>query len=380
MSILIKNGRIFDVHKGFFTQNDILISGSKIKKIDKCISYGKVDKIINADNKNIFPGFIDAHTHIGMWTYTNNGNDANECVAPVTPLMRAIDGANPKDKCFKEILASGFTTAMITPGSGNVIGGQAAIIKTFGSSIQEMIEKPYAALKIALGENPKNVYGSIGKSPSSRMSTSAILEEEFTKAILYKEKKEKGNVDESFYWETYMPVINKEIPLKIHAHRADDILSAVRIAENFGFKYTLDHFTEGYLIDEELINKDVPLLIGPPMLFKSKQEVKNSSINSAKILSDRGYNVSVISDHPFANASYLSAFVGLMVKEGLDYIKAIRMLTINPAKALGIDDLVGSIEEEKDADIVIFDGDPLEIRTNVITTIVKGKIAYNNYS
>lgn len=377
MSILIKNGRVFDVQKGFYIENDILILGSKIKKIDKCINYGKVDKIINADNKNIFPGFIDAHTHIGMWTYTANGNDANECVTPITPLMRAIDGVNPKDKCFKEAIAAGFTTAMITPGSGNVIGGQAAIIKTFGNTISEMTEIPYAALKIAFGENPKNVYGSIGKSPSSRMSTSAILEEEFTKAILYKEKINKGSIDKSFYWETYIPVINKEIPLKIHAHRADDILSAVRIAEKFDFKYTLDHCTEGYLIADELANKDIPILIGPPMMFKSKQEVKNSTINSAKILTERGHNVSVISDHPFANGSYLAVYVGLMVKEGLDYIQGIRMLTINPAKALGVDHLVGSIEEGKDADIVIFDGDPLEIRTNVNTTIVKGKIAYH---
>lgn len=378
MSLLIKNGLIFDVKKGFFIENDILISDGKILKIDKGISYGKVDKVINADNKNIFPGFIDAHTHIGMWTYTANGNDANECVHPMTPLMRAIDGANPKDKCFPEAISAGFTTVMITPGSGNVIGGQAAIIKTYGNTMPEMTENSYAALKIAFGENPKNVYGLLGKSPSSRMSTSALLEEEFTKAILYKEKSDKGNIDKSLYWETYIPVINREIPLKIHAHRADDILSAIRIAERFDFKYTLDHCTEGLLIVDELANRDVPILIGPPMMFKTKQETRNSSIETAKILSEKGCNVSVISDHPFANGTYLAVYVGLMVKEGLDYAKAISMLTINPAKALGIDHKVGSIEEGKDADIVIFDGDPLEMRTNVNTTIIKGEIVYQS--
>lgn len=378
MSILIKNGQVFDVNKGFFVEKDILVSDSKIKSLEKGIGTSEGTTIINAENKKIFPGFIDAHSHIGMWTYTQNGNDANECVHPITPLMRAIDGANPQDKCFIEAVKAGFTTVMITPGSGNALGGQAAVIKTCGRTISEMTVNPYAALKIAFGENPKNVYGSIGKSPSSRMSTYSILEEEFEKALLYKEKVLKDENLRDFYWDTYLPVLNKQIPIKIHAHRADDIMSGIRLAEKFNLKFTLDHCTEGHLIVDELLSRNAPIMTGPPLLFKSKQELKNATINTSKILIEAGCLVSLTSDHPFSNISYLTTAAGLMVKKGLPYSEAIKMITLNPAKAIGMEKNIGSIVEGKDADIVILDGDPLEIRTNIETTIIKGKIIYNN--
>ena len=380
MSILIKNGQVFDVNKGFFVEKDILVVDSKIKSFKKGIVTSEETTVINAENKKIFPGFIDAHTHLGMWTYMKNGNDANECVKPLTPLMRAIDGANPRDICFKEAVKAGFTTIMITPGSGNALGGQAAIIKTSGRTISEMTVNPYAALKIAFGENPKNVYGSIGKSPSSRMSTFSILDEEFEKAFLYREKKLKGDSIKDFYWDTYLPVLNREIPLKIHAHRADDILSGIRLAEKFNLKYTLDHCTEGHLIIDDLSSRNMPVMTGPPLMFKTKQELRNASINTSRMLIEKGCLVSLTSDHPFSNITLLSTAAGIMVKEGLDYSNAIRMLTINPALAMGLQETIGSIAEGKDADLVIFDDDPLEIRTNTETTIIKGKIVFNRSS
>lgn len=377
MKILIRNGQIYDVKKGLFIEVDILIEDKKIKEIEKNLDIRQSLTLIDADGKKIFPGFIDAHSHIGMWTDTPNGNDANECIKPITPQMRAIDGVNPRDKSFEEIKSAGFTTVMVTPGSGNLIAGQAATLKTHGNTIQDMLVNDYSALKLAFGENPKSVYGPRGQSPASRMAISAMIREELQKAVLYIEMRKKSKVDKDIYWEIYRPVIEKQIPLKIHAHRADDILSAIRICEDFGFRYTLDHFTEGHLICDEIKKKDVHVLLGPPFMVKSKRELINGSVEAVKVLNEKGFNISMTSDHPFSNARYLSSFLGLMVKEGLDYNEAIKMLTINPAKAMDMEDRIGSIECGKDADLVIYDGDPLEIRTEVITTIINGEIAYS---
>lgn len=377
MKILIKNGEIYDVKRGFFIEADILIDNKKIKKIEKDLDIRESLKIIEADGNKVFPGFIDAHSHIGMWTDTPDGNDGNECTKPITPQMRAIGGLNPRDKSFDEIKRAGFTTVMATPGSGDLIAGQASILKTHGNTIKDMLVKEYSALKVAFGENPKSVYGPKGESPSSRMAISSMIREEFKKAVLYIEMRKNKEVSKDIYWETYRPVIEKKIPLKIHAHRADDILSVIRICEEFGFRYTLDHFTEGHLICEEIENKDIHVLLGPPFMVKSKKELINASSRAVNILNERGFNISMTSDHPFSNSRYLSSFLGLMVKDGLEYNEAIKMLTINPAKAMEIEDRVGSIECEKDADLVIYDGDPLEIRTNVVTTIINGEIVYS---
>lgn len=376
MKILIKNGEVYDVEKGFFVEADILINNKKIQKIEKGLDIREALKVIEADGKKIFPGFIDAHSHIGMWMDRANGNDANECTNPITPGMRAIDGVNPRDKSFDEIKFSGFTTVMVTPGSGNLIAGQAAILKTHGNTIKDMLVKEYAALKLAFGENPKSVYGPRVQSPSSRMAISSLIREELKRAVLYTEMRKEGKTDKDNYFEIYRSVIEKKIPLKIHAHRADDILSAIRICEEFGFRYTLDHFTEGHLIYDDIINKNIPVLLGPPFMVKTKGELLNGSIEAVKTLNKKGFNISMTSDHPFSNARYLAVFLGLMVKEGLDYNEAVKMITINPAKAMDMEKRIGSIECGKDADLVIYDGDPLEIRTNVVATIINGEIAY----
>jgi len=372
---LIKNGNVFDVQKGVFSNKDVLICDNKIKAIHENINHPSA-QIINVEGKNIFPGFIDGHSHLGMWTDVKNGNDANECIHPVTPNMRAIDGLNPLDNSFKEIIEEGFTTIMITPGSGNVICGQAAIIKTSGKTVSEKLVNGYAALKIALGENPKSVYNMIKKSPSSRMSTAFILEENLTKGKNYYEQRKANLIDKDLSLESYIPVFNGDIPLKIHCHRVDDICTAMRIVGSFGLKYTLDHCTEGHLAKEYVRESGMPIMIGPMFMFRNKVELMNRSIENLIILNKAGCNISFISDHPFLNCKYLIKLLGLVVKKGLPYKDAIKMITINPAKAMGIDHIVGSIEEGKHADIIMYDGDPLEGNTKNLMTIIGGEIIF----
>ncbi|QGU96139.1 amidohydrolase family protein [Clostridium bovifaecis] len=377
MSKLIKNGNVYDVYSGSFSRKDVLIREDKIEKIAEDIIDSSAD-IIDAKGKNIFPGFIDAHSHLGMWTEVKNGNDANECVNPVTPNMRAIDGLNPLDKSFNEVIEEGFTTIMITPGSGNVICGQAAIIKTSGKTIGEKLINGYAAMKIALGENPKSVYSVIKKSPSSRMATASIMEENLIKGKKYYELRKNNLIEKDISLEPYIPVFNGDSPLKIHCHRADDICTAIRIVSGFGLKYTLDHCTEGYLVKEYVRDTNMPVMIGPMFMFRSKIELSNSTIDNLIILNEMGCNISFVSDHPFCNCKYLVKLLGLATKRGLSYKDAMKMITINPAKAINIDHRAGSLEEGKDADIVIYDGNPLEGNTKNLMTIVNGKVIYKN--
>ncbi len=375
-SYLIKNGNIYDVHKGKLLKKDIFIKNGIISKISKSIDLS-ADEIIDASGKQVFPGFIDAHSHIGSWTDTKDlGNDCNECVDPVTPTMRVIDGTNPVDPCFKEAVSAGFTCMMITPGSGNVVCGQAAIIKPIGKTIQDMTVNPFAALKIALGENPKSVYSPLNRTPKSRMATAYILENYFTQAIEYLERKGKVDTDKDYSLEPCIPVINREIPLKIHAHRADDICTAMKIAEKFNLRYTLDHCTEGRFIKEQIRNANVPVIVGPIFMFRTKIELANASYKNMIDLVENGVSVSYSSDHHVVNTKYLALQLGVVVNRGLPYNEAIKSLTINPAKALEISHKVGSIEVGKDADLAIYDGDPLECTTNNHMTFINGELVY----
>lgn len=377
--ILLKNCNIFEVYKGKYFKGDILIDGKKIKEVDKKIDAAGSDiKIEDVGGRNVLPGFIDAHSHIGTWTLRHNGNDANECVTPATPALRIIDALDPCCKAFYDAYSSGITSVMITPGSGNVIGGQCAVIKTYGKTKDEMIIKFPAALKMAFGENPKNVYSAQKKSPSSRMATAAIIRDMLRKAQIYMEKKKYDPLCYDMDLEAFIPVLRHEIPVKMHAHRADDIMTAIRIAEEFKIEITLDHCTEGSMITDYIKDKNIPVLIGPSGMFRSKYELRNAAFETAGILSKVGISVSIISDHPFQNCKYLPVFAGILAKHGLGEAEALRALTINPAKALRMEDRIGSIEKGKDADIVIFDGNPLEILTKAYKTIINGKIVYES--
>lgn len=342
-------------------------------------------EIIDAQGQFIYPGFIDAHTHLGLWEdgMGVEGADGNEETDPITPHLNVIDGINPMDRTFKEAYEGGITAVCTTPGSANVMGGQAAAIKTFGRRIDKMIIKNPVASKVAFGENPKSCYGSNDDTPQTRMAIAALLRENLRKAEEYlfdlKSAEEDEDIDKPEFdikLESLIPVLKKEIPLKAHAHRADDMFTAIRIAQEFDLKLTLDHCTEGHMIVEELLEEDYPLIVGPSLSERSKIELRNLTFETAGILSNAGKDICIMTDHPVIPLQYLPICAGLAVKYGMKQEKALEAITINPAKVLGIEDRVGSIEVGKDADIVIWDGNPLEIQSNVLYTIIDGKVVY----
>ena len=383
--LCIKNGTIYTM-AGEVQVGDILISDGKIVEVSKDILHTLDTKVIDAKGCLVFPGFIDAHTHLGMWEdgMGYEGADGNEETDPITPHMNSIDGINPMDKNFSEAIAGGITTVASGPGSANVIGGQFAVIKTYGDRIDDMIVKNCAAIKVAFGENPKAAYGKEDKTPQTRMATAALLRETLKKAELYLEDlnayEEDEEIDRPEYdikLEALLPLLRKEIPLKAHAHRADDIFTAIRIAKEFDLKLTIDHCTEGHLITKHLIKENYPLIVGPSMSERSKIELRNLTFETPATLSNAGLNICIMTDHPVVPIQYLPICASLAVKAGMNEYRAYEAITINPAKALGVSHRVGSIEVGKDADIVIWNNNPLDIQSRVLYTIINGEIVYS---
>lgn len=367
--ILIKNAKIYTMVNNEVIENgSILIEDGKIKEVGKDIVAPLDAEVIDAEGRLVTPGFIDAHCHLGMWEdgIGFEGSDGNEAVDPVTPHLRAIDGINPMDVTFKEAREGGITCVATGPGSANVVGGQFVAIKTYGDRIDDMIVKEPLAMKVAFGENPKRVYDSQRKSPTTRMATAAILRETLAKAKRYVEKLEKAKDDPSktpeydMKMEAMAKVIRKEIPLKAHAHRADDIFTALRIAKEFDVDITLEHCTEGHLIADHLAKEGKPAIVGPTLSDRSKYELKNLTFDTPKVLHNAGVKIAIMTDSPVIPLQYLPICAGLAVRAGLDEMEAFKAITINPAEILGIQDRVGSIEVGKDADIVIFDGNPIK--------------------
>lgn len=380
--ILIKNGKIHTMAKDTYEKGCILIDNGKIIDIQENIEAPLGTEIINAEGLVVMPGIIDAHCHLGMWedSIGFEGADGNETTNPITPQLRAIDAINPMDINFKEAYEAGITTVMTGPGSANVIGGQFAVIKTYGKRIDDMIIKAPAAVKIAFGENPKRVYNGKGQAPSTRMATAALLRETLMKAKDYMKKKKLGEEnsdkmpDMDIKLEALIPVLNKEIPLKAHAHRADDIFTALRIAKEFEVNITLDHVTEGHLIVDDLKTENVPLIVGPSFGERSKVELKELSFKTPGILSNAGIKVAIMTDHPVIPLQHLPMCAAYAVKAGMKEEDALKAITINAAEFIGASDRVGSIEIGKDADIAIFDGNPLDIKTETIYVLIDGKI------
>lgn len=383
--IFIKNGTINTITNGI-VEEDIIIENGKIVAIGKNLDVPSDAQVIDADGKFVFPGFIDAHTHLGLWEdgMGFEGADGNEETDPITPHLNPIDGINPMDNTFKEAVQGGITAVCTTPGSANVMGGQCIAIKTFGRRIDKMVIKNPVASKIAFGENPKSCYGRDEKMPQTRMAIASLLRENLKKAEeyldemdLYMEHEDHDKPEYDIRMESLLPVLKGEVPFKVHAHRADDIFTAIRIAKEFDLKLTLDHCTEGHLIVEDLVEEGYPVIVGPSLTEKSKIELRNLTFDTAGILSNAGLDICLMTDHPVIPVQYLPLCAGIAVKHGMKKEKALEAITINPAKTLGIDDAVGSIEVGKDADIVIWDGCPLEIQSNVLHTIIDGKLVYN---
>ena len=376
--ICIKNGTLHTaVSKETFIA-DILIDGGKIVKIGKDLSADGAE-VIDATGLQVYPGFVEAHCHIGLDGYGigYEGHDYNELNDPVTPQVQAIDGINPFDPCMKMAAKAGVTCFATGPGSSNSIGGTFAAIKPVGTRVDNMIVKFPIAMKCAFGENPKRCYQKQGI--SSRMTNAAKIREALNKAKVYKAKIEAAGDDASKLpaydqkSEALIPVLNHEIPLKAHAHQANDIFTAIRIAKEFGVGLTLEHVTEGHMIVDELAKENLPLAVGPTFGHASKFELQNKTWETPGILAKAGCHVSIITDAPVTPLHYLPLCAGLAIKAGMDEYGALRAVTITPAEHIGIADRVGSLEEGKDADVVIVDGCPFDVTGVIKHVLINGE-------
>ena len=380
--LLIQNGHIKTM-AGTELENGCILIGDngKILEIAPVIDAPAGAQILDAGGRLVTPGCIDAHCHIGLDNEAMGweGHDYNENADPLTPQMRAIDSINPQDEAFSLALQGGVTAACTGPGSANVVGGTFAVIKLVGKRVDKMVLKAPAAMKCAFGENPKNCHGRIsGRSPITRMGTAALLRELLFKTRRYMQDKADGkNPAFDMKLESMIPVMEGTIPLKCHAHRADDILTAVRIGKEFGVAVTLDHCTDGAVIAEELAEEKLPAFVGPTFGKKSKIELQNKSFETPGILHQAGVRVSIITDAPVLPLHSLPMCAGLAANAGLGMEEAWHAITVNPATALGVADRVGTLEPGKDADIVIWTADPLTtVGGSAFTTIVDGKIVW----
>ncbi|CUU47760.1 amidohydrolase [Clostridium beijerinckii] len=385
--LLIKNAKILTMSGKNYDNGSILIEGKKIVKVgeDIDINNNDITEVIDAENCLVMPGIIEAHCHLGIKEVRKGfeGDDCNEITQPVTPYLRALDGINPMDSAFHNALSAGITGAMVGPGSSNVVGGQFIFIKTYGRSIDKMVVLEPAAMKIAFGENIKSNYNKSNMMPTTRMSIAALLREELFEAQQYNESKKNaeksGNsFDVMFRKECWLPVLNKEIPLKAHVHRADDILTAIRIAKEFDLNLTLDHCTEGHLIAKEIKESGFSAIVGPSLTVRNKIETQNSDFKTAGILHKEGVKVAITTDHPVTRIQDLPICAGFAAREGLGIEEALKAITINAAEICNVSHRVGSIEVGKDADIAIFDGNPMEVFTKTMYTIIDGEVVYKS--
>ena len=382
--LLIKNGHVKTM-AGADLENGCVLIGEdgKIAAVEASIEESADMTVIDAGGRLVTPGCVEAHCHIGLYNSAMRweGADGNEKSDPVTPQMRAIDAIDPLDEAFSNAVKYGVTSACAGPGSANVVGGSFAAIKLVGKRIDDMIIKSPVAMKCAFGENPKGAYGQSGnKAPVTRMATAAMLRGLLFKAKAYLEAKESGaNPAFDMKLEAMIPVLKKEIPLKAHAHRADDIFTAIRIAKEFDVDLTLDHCTDGSLIAEELAREGYPAIVGPSIGTKSKIELSNKSFSTPADLFAAGVKISIITDAPVTPIEALPLCAGLAVNAGLPYEEAWRAITVNPATQTGIGDRVGSLEVGKDGDVVIWLDDPLtSVGASAYLTVINGKIVYNS--
>ena len=380
--MVIIKGKILPMEGENIENGFVRIKGNKIAELGDMSEYEskKEDEVLDVHGAWVLPGLIESHAHIGITEekWGTIGDDCNEETLPVTPTLRAIDAINPMDPAFHDAIGAGITSVMVGPGSANVVGGQFVFMKTQGRCIDNMIVKSPAAMKVAFGENPKTNYGNKDQLPSTRMGIAALLRKTLYEAVQYKTDKESGKLTQTdFEMEPWIPVLNREIPLKAHAHRTDDILTAIRIAEEFQVDITIDHGTESHLIADEVKASGFPVIVGPDLTARSKIEVKNMDFKTNKILHDAGVLFSITTDHPVSLIQYLPLCAGLAVKHGLPVEEGLKAITINAARICRVDDRVGSLKKGKDADIAIFSGNPLEVFTETLYTIIDGQVIYN---
>ncbi len=377
--MIIRNGSVNDAVNREAYIADIRITDGKIAEIGKDLTVNEGEEVIDATGLNVYPGFVEAHCHLGLDGYGIGfeGADYNEPGDICTPHLRSEDSFNPLDPTVRNAARGGVTSVATGQGSANAIGGTWIAVKTVGNCVDDMIIKTPVAMKCALGENPKRCYREKGN--AARMSTASVIRNMLFKAREYLNKKEKAGDDIfkqpafDFKCEAMIPVLKKQIPLKIHAHQANDILTAIRLAKEFDVNLTIEHVTEGHLIADKLAEYSYPLAVGPSLTHASKFELQNKSWTTPGILAAKGCQVSIVTDSPVIPQEYLPLCAGLAVKAGMDPFEALKAITINPAKQIGISDRVGSIETGKDGDIVITDGDPMVSSTAIKKVFINGR-------
>ena len=374
-SIALVNGRIYTITKGIIESGQILLQDGKIAAVGEKLLLPDNVEVIDVQGAIISPGLIDAHTHMGIEEEIHpEGEDTNEMTEPVTAELRAIDGINPRDIGYQDALKAGVTSVMVTMGSANVIGGLTCVMKTYGRDLSDMVVKEEAGLKMAFGENPKRVYSEQKKAPTTRMATMALARQAFYDAKHYESKKSEEGFDLAN--EHILKALHKEIPVRLHAHRADDVLSAIRLRDEFGLEMVIEHGTDGHLIVPELLKAQIPVAVGPSLSNRAKVEMENVTFATAGILAKAGIKVALITDHPCTPIAYLPICAGLAIKHGMSEEDAWKAVTINPAEIMHIADRLGSLEKGKDADLVVWQGEPFSVMGAPKIVIVNGEIVY----
>lgn len=382
MSIAITGGYVVPVAGEPIDGGTVLIEDGVIAAVGAEADVDVPDdaEIVDASGTWVLPGFVEAHGHIGIHEEGEGwaGQDTNEMTDPNGARLRALDAINPDDEGFRDALSGGVTTVVVKPGSGNPIGGQTVAVKAWGRTVDDMVLREPVSVKSALGENPKRVYGEQQKTPSTRLGVTAIIRDAFTKAQDYKFGKEHAvrentPFDRDNTMEILVRVLDGELPWCQHSHRADDIATAIRLAEEFGYRLVVNHGTEGHLIADLLADKDIPVIIGPLFTSRSKVEVRRRGLRNPGILARAGVLIAITTDHPVVPIDFLVHQATLAVKEGLDSETALRSITTNPAKILGLDDRVGALKPGLDADVVLWSGDPLDVMSRAVRVFIAGR-------
>ena len=379
--MLFYNAGIFTACSVFIEKGYVLVKGEKIIDVGPMEFCPTDTESYDLTGYTIYPGFIDAHCHLGLWADGAGieGDDGNEDTDPATPHLRAVDAINPRDNCFAEAVEAGVTAVVTGPGSANPVAGQMLAMKTYGDCVDEMVIEVPVAMKFALGENPKNTYHGREQAPATRMATAAVIREQLLKAERYVKDMENADSDDGdepefdMKSEALAAVLNGEIQAHFHAHRIDDIFTAVRISREFGLKSVLVHCTEGYLNAEKLAAEHIPAIVGPMIGTRTKPELANMRDENAAILQKAGVEVAICTDHPEVPIKYLPLSAAVAVRAGMDHDDAIRAITSVPAKILGLDDRIGSIAPGRDADLVVFSGDPLSVYNVPVCVLVSGR-------
>ncbi len=362
----------------------VLVADGLIAALGADVAVPDDAQVVDAAGRWVLPGFVDAHTHLGVHEEGEgwSGNDSNELTDPVTAHVRAIDAINPVELGFDDALAGGVTAVNVNPGSGNPIGGLCVALHTHGRTVDEMVLRSPSGMKSALGENPKRVYGDKKQTPATRLGVAAVLRGAFVDGQNYLEKLAHAEPDKAapardLKMDGIAAVLRREIPWRQHCHRADDIATALRIADEFGYELVIDHGTEAHLVADLLAAKGIPVLIGPLFTSRSKVELRNRSLANPGRLAAAGVEISIITDHPVVPINFLVYQAALAVKEGLDPVVALRSITLNPAKVMGVADRIGSLAVGKEADLVLWSGDPLDVMQRALSVYIAGREVYS---